>query len=135
MSKAVALRNVDPAAEIYRSLGNISDVEVCSNQILVAVYIRPEKTAGGLILPDATRDEDKYQSKVGLIVKMGPDACLEWRDDAKFSVGDWIVFRVSDGWSLGIKNDAAPSGSSGVICRMLSDDSIRMRISHPERVW
>jgi co-chaperonin GroES (HSP10) len=135
MSNAHALRQIDPAAEIYRSLGKIDDIEVCSNQILAVVYIRPEKTPGGIILANQTRDEDKYQSKVGLIVKMGPDACLDWRDDAKFHVGDWIVFKVSDGWSLGVKTDASDAGTHGVPCRMLSDDSIRMRISHPERVW
>ena len=55
----------DPAKAILDEIGDISNVEVFNNQLLVAVYIRPEKTKSGLLLPGQTRDEDKFQSKVG----------------------------------------------------------------------
>jgi co-chaperonin GroES (HSP10) len=96
----------------------------------VAVYIRPEKTKSGIILSDKTRDEDRYQSKVGLIVKKGPSAFVDddgkWFSGLDVNEGDWIVFRPSDGWNITV---------NGTLCRMLDDMSIRARISHPDQVW
>lgn len=120
----------DPKAEILSKIGDISGLEVMHNRILVAVYVRPEKTAGGLFLPDKTRQEDVWQGKVGLVLAKGPQA---FKDDATVSFagqnvepGDWVCFRVSDGWSLIVK---------GMECRMLEEISIRARIPAPDYVW
>ena len=64
----------DPKGKLINEIGDISDIEIFNNQILVGVYIRPEKTKSGLYLSDKYRDEDRFQSKVGLILKMGPSA-------------------------------------------------------------
>ena len=40
--------------------------------MLCAIYIAPEKTAGGIIRPQSNIDEDIHQGKVGLIVGVGP---------------------------------------------------------------
>ena len=61
----------DQRQALKEQIGNIDDIEIFNNQILVAVYIRPEKTKGGIIMTDRAREEDKYQGKIGLIVKMG----------------------------------------------------------------
>ena len=61
--------DVDPREGLLKKIGDLSKVEVFNNQILVAVYLRPEKTKSGILLPGQTRDEDKYQSKVGLVIK------------------------------------------------------------------
>jgi co-chaperonin GroES (HSP10) len=118
---------VDPRNELIESIGDISGIKIYNNWILVAVYKRPEKTAGGIILTDNTRKEDEYQGKVGLVVKKGPIAFV---DDEKTSfngqdveLGEWIAFRVSDGWSLEV---------NGVMCRMLQDTQIRMSIPSPD---
>jgi co-chaperonin GroES (HSP10) len=120
----------DPALSLKKDLGDISDVEVFNNQILVAVYIRPQKTRSGIILTDKTTDEDRYQSKVGLVVKTGPQAFLdksgEWFKGISIEEDDWIVFRPSDGWSIVVNN---------VLCRMIDDVNIKGRISHPDQVW
>lgn len=120
----------DPALSLKKDLGDISDVEVFNNQILVAVYIRPQKTRSGIILTDKTTDEDRYQSKVGLVIKTGPQAFLdksgEWFKDVTINEDDWIVFRPSDGWSIVVNN---------VLCRMIDDVNIKGRISHPDQVW
>ena len=57
--------DTDPAEMIRKEMGNISDIEIFHNQVLVAIYIRPEKTKSGLYLSAQTREEDKYQGKVG----------------------------------------------------------------------
>ena len=57
----------DPASALMKELGDIGKVEIFNNQVLVAVYIRPNKTKSGLYLSDKTTDEDRYQGKVGLL--------------------------------------------------------------------
>jgi len=64
--------SVDPKKVILDEMGDISKVELFNNQVLVAIYMRPEKTASGILLPGQTRDEDKYQGKAGLVIKLGP---------------------------------------------------------------
>lgn len=120
----------DPKEAILKELGDISSLEIYNNQVLVAVYIRPEKTKSGILLPGQTRDEDKFQSKVGLVLKLGPSAFEEaaddWFKDVEINEHDWVVFRPSDGWSITVNN---------VLCRMIDDVNIRGRVDHPDRVW
>ena len=70
----VMKHTVDPREAILKEVGDLSSVEIFNNQILVAIYIRPEKTSGGIILANQTRDEDKWQGKMGLVLKKGPSA-------------------------------------------------------------
>lgn len=120
----------DPKMSIKKAIGSLDEVEIFNNQILCAVYIRPEKTKSGLYLPDQMRDNDQTQSKVGLVLKKGPQAFIDpsntWFADVEVNVDDWVFFRPSDGWSVTINN---------VLCRILEDTSIRGRIQHPDHVW
>ena len=121
----------DPRDDLFQKLGNLSSLCVMHNNILVATYIRPTKTKSGIYLTDGTQDEDKYQGKVGLVVKMGPQAFV---DDEKTTfkgqsveVGDWIFFRPSDGWPVTI---------NGVACRMLDNEFlIRGKIGSPDQIY
>lgn len=122
----------DPKEVILEELGDINDIEIFNNQVFCAVYVRPEKTKSGLYVTDKTRDEDRYQGKVGLIVAMGPEAFKsddEWFKDVKFNLHDWVFFRPSDGWAL------TASGSKDVLCRVIDDINIRGRIQHPDQVF
>jgi len=122
--------DVDPKKTILDALGDIDDYKVFHNEIVVAVYIRPEKTASGIYLPDSHRDEDRHQSKVGLVVKVGPEAFDDpngnWFRDMDVKLHDWIVYRPSDGWSQTV---------NGVLCRALKDTAVRGKIPHPDMVW
>jgi len=121
---------VDPAEVLKKEIGDTSNVEVFNNQILVAVYIRPQKTKSGIFLTEKTTDEDRYQSKVGLVIKKGPEAFNDesgiWFSDTEIKEGEWVVFRPSDGWSITVNN---------VLCRMIDDVNVRARIDQPDRVW
>ena len=121
---------VDPKDVLLKELGDISGVELLNTQVLVAVYIRPEKTMGGIFIAAKTLDEDRYQSKVGLVIKTGPSAFVDeggkWFSNLDLKAGDWIVFRPSDGWDVTI---------NGVLCRMFNDTAIRARIPHPDNVY
>lgn len=132
MSKATLkmVHATDPGHEIRAAIGDLDGFEVMHNQILVGVYIRPEKTAGGIILADQTRNEDRFQGKAGLVLKKGP---LAFRDDEanKFhgqdvQVGDWVCYRVSDGWPIKI---------NGVLCRLLEEVHVKARIAAPDMVY
>ena len=123
------LHEIDPKDQILEAIGDISTVELFHNQVLLAVYIRPEKTKSGLILTDSHRDEDRYQSKVGLLVKRGPMAFEQdgnWFSGLSFNDHDWLVFRPSDGWSITV---------NGVLCRIFDDVNIKGRVPHPDAVW
>lgn len=121
---------VDPKKKLLEDLGDLSSVELFNNQILVAVYIRPQKTKSGIYLTDKHVDEDRHQSKVGLLLKKGPSAFEPndegWFKGEEFNLNDWLVFRPSDGWSITIH---------GVLCRILSDTQVKGRVQNPDEVW
>lgn len=123
------LHEVDPREEALAKIGDLGNVDVFHNQVLVVTYVRPEKTRSGIILSDTTRKEDEYQGKVGLVVKKGPMAFVD-DDRVQFhgqnvSVGDWITYRFSDGFPLEI---------NGVHCRLLEDSHVRLRIASPDTI-
>lgn len=130
MSSFKMVHEVNPRDELIYAVGDLSKVKLFNNQILCAVYKRPEKTKSGIILTDNTRKEDEYQGKVAVVLKKGP---MAFQDDSQTSfngqdveVGDWVVFRVSDGWQVTV---------NGVLCRMLQDIQIRMTIDSPDVVF
>ena len=120
----------NPKVVLKEQIGNIDSFEIYNNQILIAIYIRPEKTKSGIYLTDGHRAEDQYQSKIGLVLKKGP-AAFEgddslWFKDMNIELDDWIVFRPSDGWPITV---------NGVLCRMLDDTSVRGKIDVPDKIW
>lgn len=101
VSAAIAMQHDDdPKQLILDEVGAlVADIDVMGAQVLVGVYRRPEKTAGGIHLPGSVRDEDNWQGKVGLVLKLGPLAFLNddsHRWDYPPEVGDWVLFRVGD---------------------------------------
>lgn len=122
--------DIDPKEKLLKELGDLSKIEIFNNQILCAVYIRPNKTKSGLYLSDNVVAEDRYQGKVGLLVGMGPmafqDDSGQWFNNASFNMHDWLVFRPSEGWSITI---------NGVLCRVLSDTQVKIRIPSPDAAW
>lgn len=130
MTAMLMAHDDDPKQKLLDEIGDLSQVELFNNQILVAVYVRPTKTKSGLYLTDKYAEEDKFQGKVGLLVGMGPaafqDDSGQWFNNASFNLHDWLVYRPSDGWSITI---------NGVLCRMLSDTQVKMRIPTPDTAW
>lgn len=122
--------NADPADVIKEEIGDLSEIEMFGNQILLGVYERPEQLASGVYMSDQTRQEDQYQGKVGLVLKKGPAA---FRSDSNYDfmdqnvkVGEWVVLWVTDGRKIRIK---------GMLCRVVEDLHIRMKISAPDIVY
>lgn len=136
MPAMMMAHEVDPREKILGDVGDLSSFDICHNQVLCAVYIRPERTKSGLILADQTRDEDRNQSKVGLILKKGPTAFVGAEDDVyawpqDMTVGDWIYYRASDGWATTLVGHKGEK----ILCRVLDDTRIRGRVPFPDMVW
>src|SRR5256885_210970 len=94
----------DPRKALLDSVGDVSGFNLFGPRVLVATYVRPERTRGGIILADRTLAEDRFQGKVGLVLGTGP---LAFQDDniAKFGgrkaePGNWVVYRASDGFEM-----------------------------------
>jgi hypothetical protein len=154
----------DEKQAILDKLGDLSQVQIAQNEVLVAIYIRPEKSAGGILLTPNYRKEDNYQGKVGLVVKIG-SACrfvrtspptivepavidthghvlkpavtvpgITYGVDVKLH--DWIVTRPSDTWPLDVNaGEDTFDPKNFVNCRLVFDDQIRMKIPHPGMIW
>lgn len=124
----------DPRDELLKTIGQIADhVQVLNAKVLVAIYMRPEKTAGGIIRPGTNREEDNYQGKIGLILKAGP---LAFEDDdnhkwaIKPKVGDWVQYRVGDTFPFRLGSDkTAPH------LRYVEDVNILSVWDRPDLVW
>jgi hypothetical protein len=144
MPAVAALHAGDPRKELLKKVGDISDLQLFHNSILVAVYIRPKEMQlkGGhtLIMPDKVQDEDRYQGKIGLVIAKGPIAFV---DDERTSfhgqdveIGDWVAFRASDGWQITlVRGHGATSTDNAVLCRVLVEADIRARVPAPDYLW
>lgn len=130
MPQMAMKHEVDPKKELLAALGDVSGVDVFNNAVLVAIYVRPNRTKSGIYLTDNYTSEDRIQGKAGLIVKQGPKAFFdprgEWFVDSYIKEGDWVIFRPSDGWAINV---------NGVACRLIDDTAIRGKVDQPDRVW
>lgn len=133
----------DPKQEILDKIGDLSTYEIAQNEVLLAIYMRPETSSGGIILTANTLKEDRYQGKVHLVLKIG-SACRFVRQDEKsgvvfgidVKVGDWIVMNPSHGWAMDINTLTESSDVKDFVpCRMCYDDAIRLRIQSPGSIY
>jgi Chaperonin 10 Kd subunit len=122
MTNAAMKHDKDPRDVILEELGDVSGFEIAHNEVLVATYRRPEKTRGGIILTPSNLNEDLFQSKAGLVVKIGNNCKMP----PGVQLHSWVVLRPSDAWALEV---------NFVHCRLVFDDLIRARITHPGMVW
>ncbi len=116
------------AAILEATAKAVEGIDVLRNRVLVATYVIPEKTAGGIIRIDRTIEESRFQGKVGLILKKGPMAFKF--DDTHMGtepqVGQWVFYRAADTWECGI---------AGISCRFIHDDFIMGGVIDPESIW
>ena len=134
----------DPAKPLLEAAGDLADYEVFHNLVLVATYIAPPKVMKGpkgeeVIFhePDNSLSENRFQGKIGLVLKVGPTAFV---DDAaaKFggvtiTRGDWVVYRVTDGFEMFIRDRRKIN--EGLSCRLIEDVFVRGRVSDPSLIY
>lgn len=124
-------QGIDPKSVIWAAMkGWLEHIQPTGGDVVVCVYERPQKSRGGLIIPEtASRvSEDKFQGVVGLIVKVGPDYGKHKRAlglEAMPKVGDWIAFRTGDCIAFTLGKRAM---------RLLEGQFIRLLINDPDAI-
>lgn len=120
----------DPADDIRSKIGSLEGFELFGNQVLIGIYMRPEKTKTGVFLAQTSRSEDEHQGKAGLVLMKGPSAFVS---DSNYDfngqdveVGEWVSIFVSDGRKIVI---------NGQLCRIVEDHHIRLKIPAPDAVF
>ena len=136
LREIAAAAQTDPKQALLDSLGIAADqYEVFHNRVLVATYVAPEKTKGGIIRPDRTLSEDRFQGKVGLVIKVGPQAFVD--DGAarfggvKVEPGDWVSYRPADGTEVFLVDN----NGLGTPCRLIEDVHILGRTPDPALIY
>ena len=131
--RLIPTHEIDPKQKILDELGDISELKVFHNLVLVALYKRPALMKYGSLeieLIDKSLREDEFQGVVGLVVAKGSAA---FRDDGTktfydddVQIGDWVYFRASDGLRMMVKN---------TLCRRIEDIFICGTVPHPDYVY
>jgi co-chaperonin GroES (HSP10) len=129
----------DPKSALLDAAGDLTDYQVAGNLVLVATYIQPEKTKGGILLPDGSLAEDRFQGKVGLVLKTGPAAFVNEPKlginfyGLKFESGEWVIYRPSDGMELFIRDRRQVN--VGLPCRLIEDSLLKAGVSDPSLIY
>ncbi len=120
-------------AQFVEMTGRPFDMRVAGYMIAVKIYIPPEKTKGGIIKTDNTRENERYQSVAGLVVGVGPQAYKGRNQDGspRFPEGPWC--RVGD-WILLPRYEATLLTYRDVAMGMIPDDRVQCTITDPEDV-
>jgi hypothetical protein len=123
----------DTKQEIIDKIGDLSGYDLASGEVLVAIYQRPEMSAGGIIMTANTLKEDIYQGKAHLVLKIAPGCDFFGLD---VNLHDWVVIRPSDAWAIDVNADPKIlDQKSFVPCRHVFSKHIRAKIPHPGMVW
>lgn len=99
--------------------------ELPGYHVLVQPVSIKQKTKGGIILPDSTKDDIAYLTTVGKVVALGD---LAYDDKEKFPLGPWC--QVGDYVAYG-KLIGQKLQYKGVKFLLLFDDQIIMRVDKP----
>ena len=97
-------------------------------RIVILPYRGAEKTKGGIVLSDQTRQREQSATVCGYVLSVGP---LAYADEVKFPTGpwckkgDWIIFGRYSGARLPI--------DEGEI-RIINDDEVLALIQNPEDI-
>lgn len=134
-AKRFAVPEIDAEEEKHKIMAKLEPllghVTLFGNRVLVAKWV-PEKTGNIIRSPNAQR-EDKWQSKVGLVIAVGP---LAFEDDAqndfrglRAKPGDWVLYRYSDG----ADSDLVPPGTfDKVPAKIVADVEIQGVLARPD---
>lgn len=119
----------------WKMIGTALDtIEPFGPRVLIGTFIKPTKTAGGIIMPDKTKQEDQWQGNCGLVLKMGKKAfkwdedcpTVEWDSGDPPKVGDFVMFRYSDSREFYL---------NGMTVRWVLDRNIEAKVADPMKIY
>ena len=109
---------------------DISNPDVLPDLPGYHILVRPvsikEKTKGGILIPDSTKDDMAYLTTVGKVLGLGD---LAYEDKDKFPKGAWC--KVGDYVCYG-KHAGQKIKYKGVRLILLFDDQVIMKVEHPK---
>lgn len=131
-----AIPTYDAAEEAAKIMAQFDPAELDAIQLfggrlVVAKWIRTK--AGNIILAKDTQNEDRYQGKVGLVIKVGPlafvnDETHDWHG-LSAKVGDWVMYGYNDGADF----DYQPAGTfEKVPCKTIDETDVKMVLTRPD---
>lgn len=131
-------RAKDQKQAIMEAVGDLSGHRVLKDLVLVATYIEPEMSAGGIFYTDKRVEESRYQGKIGLVLKLGPtafkyDGAFPYEGDIP-KVGEWVQFSPTSAREFFLGGPGG-KGNSGISCRHISSELIDAIIADPQKVW
>ena len=133
-------KGADPRQAIIAAIGQkaIDDFEPFHNLILIGTHVRSDRSKGGIYLGgDRTRAEDRFQGKIGLVLKCGPmafkDDQINKFGDVHIKAGDWIMYRPSDAHEFFFVD--ASTGMDGTSARLIEDTHVKARVADPELIF
>lgn len=97
-------------------------------RIVLLPYKGAEKTKGGIVLADQTREKQQITTVCAYVLAVGP---LAYKDESKFpdgpwcKEGDWIIFGRYAGARIGL---------DGGEIRIINDDEVLAVINDPEDI-
>ena len=94
------------------------------------VLVRPvsikEKTKGGILLPNSTKDDMSYLTTIGQVIKIGD---LAYNDNEKFPKGPWCQL---GGYICYAKHAGQKIQYKNVKMILLYDDQVIMKVQDPK---
>lgn len=109
----------------YQQVG--VDPDVKGHFLFIKPYVLPEKTAGGVIRPSSTVDEQKRLQNVGLVLKKGPTAFQGGFEDHYCEEGDWVLYSTMERSPVYIQTDLCKD-----VCYVVNDENVLMVIPAPD---
>ncbi len=104
--------------------GNPSGINPTEYKVLVRPETVKEKTAGGIIIPEETRERDQYAAQEGELVAISPLAFTyhDWPDGIdKPGLGSRVIFAKFAGAKI--------KGKDGVDYRLINDRDVMAVLS------
>jgi chaperonin GroES len=100
---------------------NPSGIRPTEYKVVISPKQLDERTKGGIIIPDATKERDQYAQMEGVIVEVSPLAFTyepreNWGDSVPPKAGDRVLFAKYAG--------ATVKGKDGVEYRIVNDKDI-----------
>ena len=97
---------------------NLSGIAPTEYKVLISPKMTMEKSKGGIILPDTTKERDQHAQMEGVIVATSPLAFSydNWKDGSPPKVGDSVLFAKYSG--------ALVTGKDGKDYRIVNDKDV-----------
>lgn len=141
----------DLKKEIFKAVGKIDHIEVFGQEILCAAFIQSPFFGNGMLVKgDKEQNEDKWQSKCFLVLKLGDkvEKAAKEQGLALPRVGDWCFGNVQEHFQLSVRGTGSaslkdpkepnknvrPWGDAGWPCRLVMLSDLRGRTTRPQDV-